>query len=381
MIALLLCLLPSTPWAQSSASGSVGGAVIGDDAAAVASAELDSVVSENLALGIALRLRMVDGGPLASDWDELSDVGRVLRYLVWKRSLADSVSFSLAAGHLGNVRLGHGSLALGYASGLDFDRGRAGAELRAVIGDGTGHIFIDDLTRGEIVGGRFASAVTSSEALVLGVTAAHDRIAAITLVGVDAEVVGSREWFVGALYSDLAAAIGIGAGVHLGARIEAARDEAHGIEVRGEVRFSSSGYVPGWISPMYLRDRDQLGDHMDAPTLAEHARAKTGGGGSWLGQIRGRTALGNAEATLATRPGLPWQASGRFGLPSYRAIQLAAWMVFEKDGAAALACELRITLPRSLFLRGELARQYTRLDERWTPQWLAGASLGAVLGE
>ena len=358
------------------------------------------------AVGVGGRARwLAVGGFRDEEWDEPSEKARVLRYGLVRWAAPDrSGEVSAAVGELGGVTLGHGTLMDGYASGLDVDHGHVGVELRAAGGPLAGELVLDDVVAPRIAGARVA--IEREQGVVAGVSAAADR-AAPTAMGdggasfaaaaVDLELRartdddGAR----GALYGDLVGLGGLGGGVHLGVRGDARATGDVRVGARAEARAGTGGYVAGWFGPLYERDRREL----DAPGTARAGQLDAARGGE-VGGLGAAGALtlevpdaATGAASYAVRPGLSDVASVRIAAPYRAGVQAALWSaaLVERLGeteALALALELRVRLPRGLFLRGEAARLYqsepaSEMDgaERMRALWTAQIAVGHAVGD
>jgi hypothetical protein len=419
---------------EASASGSLGAGMFGTGAAASAELGVD-VSGEQYALGIGGRLRWVaDEGVRTRDWDEPSEWATLVRYLMYTRAPADpdgdsaggGVGVAAVMGQLGGVSLGHGALIQGYTTGLDVDHARLGAQMRVARGSLGLEGLIDDVIAPRVAGVRGSwQHEARNHALSAGVSTAADFTAPRTvtaagmpmpmpramienaflpMVAVDGSVGlyrqspgdspgpdGQRR-IAGTLHAELAAISTVAAGLHLGLTLEAGLGRAR-LWGHGAVSVGTAGYVPGWVGPMYERDRVQLGE---APGAASQLDRATAGG---LGDIHlgGRIAAGGrhehwgeVELAYAQRPGLPDLATARLAAPYFRDVQGALWGAVEtgettRGQARVLALELRARLPRGLFITAEAARLYRAADDMTAPPgalapwWLATLALGATI--
>lgn len=412
---LLGLTAPATVSAQeASASGSLGAGMFGSEAAAAAELGVD-LSGERYALGIGGRLRWVaDEGVRTRDWDEPSEWATLVRYLMYARAPEDGgVGVAAAMGPLGSVSLGHGALIQGYTTGLDVDHRGLGAQLRVAHGGLGVEGLIDDVIAPRVTGVRGSwQRQARRHTLAAGVSVAADLAAPRTVAGPGAPMPGVARAFLpmvavdgsaglhhrlpgdggadgtrriaGTLHAELAAISTVAAGLHLGLGLDLALGEAR-LWARGALSVGTDGYVPGWVGPLYERDRVQLGETPGAASQLDRARA----GG--LGHVGSRLAagarhelLGELELAYAQRPGLPDLATTRLAAPYFRDLQAALWAAVETGGQArVLALELRARLPRGLFATAEVARLYRAADEMTAPPgalapwWLATVAVGA----
>jgi hypothetical protein len=430
---------------QASASGSLGAGMFGSDAAASAELGVD-VAGERWALGIGGRLRWVaDEGVRTRDWDEPSEWATLVRYLMYTRAPAgpddnrdgDGVGVAAVMGQLGGVSLGHGALIQGYTTGLDVDHRGLGAQVRVARGSLGFEGLIDDVIAPRVAGVRGSwQHEAQHHALAAGVSAAADFTAprTVTAAGMPVPTImpmtkidsaflpmaaldgsaglydhspghspgqspgasadGARR-IAGTLHAELAAISTIAAGLHLGLTLEAGLGATR-LWGHGAVSVGTAGYVPGWVGPLYERDRVQLGE---APGSASQLDRATAGG---LGHVGSRVAAGGrhelwgeVELQYAQRPGLPGLATARLAAPYFRDVQGALWGAMETGEpgqtgepggpARVLALELRARLPRGLFVTAEAARLYRAADGMAAPPgalapwWLATLALGASI--
>jgi hypothetical protein len=394
------------------ASGSVGAGMFGDAPASTVEVGLD-LAGRHHAVGLGAEARwLADGGFRGEDWDEASEWARLVRYAILRwpsrgddrdadgahpasRPADREPAFSAALGELGGVTLGHGSLIDGFAGGLDVDHGRVGAQVAAALGRCSAELLVDDVIAPRIAGARVAM---RSRRAVTGVSLAGDR---------DAPAMGGRETAGGiALDGELGAASGAGrargalhadlvhlpaagaSGLHLGARGALRLTDPLRVGARVELRAGTDTYLPGWIGPLYERDRRELAAADGSMTGGQLDAARAGGvgGASGAGQLDIELAhLATASLGYAGRPGVSDLLTARLAAPHRSAAQAAFWAAAGvRDGgseAMALAVELRVRLPGRLFVRGEAARLYRLIDGSYRPIWLAQIALGSVLGE
>jgi len=376
------------------ASGSLGAGVFDGQAASSLEIGLD-LAGAGYAVGFGAGARwLAEDGFRGEEWDEASEWARLLRYALYRWPSEEEAAVSAALGELGGATLGHGALIDGYAGGLDVDHGRTGAQLGAALGRFGGELLIDDVVAPRIAGARLA--MRTGRRLVLGASVAGDRAAPATDgdrtaggVALDAELGAGSGERRGALYADLVHLVEPGAsGAHAGARGQLTTG-ALLIGGRIELRAGSDRYLPGWIGPLYERDRRELASADGTMTGGQLEAARAGGLGG-LGtaaQIEVEVIdAGSAAVGYAGRPGVSDLVSARLSAPHWRALQTGFWAAAEiEEGEAeamAMALELRVRLPGRMFVRGEAARLY-REDPTgaYQPIWLAQIALGSVVGE
>jgi hypothetical protein len=370
------------------ASGSLGAGHFGPQPAATAEIGLD-LAGTGWALGLGARGRwLADGGFRGEEWDELSEQARVIRYgnLEWA---GGDAAVSAALGELGLASLGHGSIIDGYSSGLDVDHGHLGAQARARSGRVTGELLVDDLVAPRIAGSRVA--VAARDDLLVAASLAGDRVAplmdggsdVVAAAGLDGELSAGGERTRGAIHADLVGIVGLGAGVHLGGSGSTLVTDQIRIGARAELRAGSRHYLPGWVGPLYERDRREMiaADGMERGQL-EAARfgglAGFGGAGRLTVEAEG---VLTGEVGYAARRGVADVATLRLLAPFQSPVQAGVWMAAEGTEALALALEVRWRLPNRLFLRGDAARLYQDTSGSLGAIWVAQLALGAVLGE
>jgi len=388
-LALLLCAPTGASAQEASAAGSLGIGMFGHDPATTVDVGLD-VTGDDYAFGLGARLRWLGGsGVRAEDWDQLSEVARLIRYLHLDRD--EPVQFSLAMGELGGVALGHGTIIGGYASGLDVDHGHLGAQLRGVWRDLGFEAVIDDVVAPRIIGtrasyrlgaariGAQAAVDVSAPEMTPAMTLDMSKSSVVPIVGLDAEAGGvtDDDRLAGSLYADLIGELRTGAGLHLGAGgTVALGDSGARLGLRAEGRLGTGGYIPVWIGPLYERTRGER---------LQRARAGGLGGAGGMVELSARAdEVGTAAVSWATRPGLPDLVTAGLRAPYFRGVQAALWAAAELSGpdrAHGLSMEARVRLPRSMFAVLEGARLYRRRDAVFERIWIATASIGAVLGE
>jgi hypothetical protein len=387
--------------ARATASGSLGAGTFGDQVASSVELGLD-VAGDGYALGVGATARWLAGdGFRHQDWDDASEWAGIVRYALYRwdggddGDAGDGSAVSAAVGELGGVTLGHGSLMDGFAGGLDADHGRVGAQVSGAAGRVAGELVVDDVVAPRIAGARVAVRAGPS---VLGASLAGDRGApsagASETAGgfaVDAELgAGSPDDDTrGALYADLVRLVGAGAsGAHVGARGQLALSSRLLVGGRAELRAGSDRYLPGWIGPLYERDRRELAS-ADGTIRGQLDAARAGGlaGLGTAAQLEVEVVdVASAALGYSGRAGLGDLFTARLSAPYRTRVQAALWAAASRRAGAteamALAAELRVRLSGRLFLRGEAARLYREGESgMMEPVWMAQAALGAVLGE
>ena len=379
---------------RATASGSLGAGTFAGEAASSVELGVD-VAGDGYAIGVGASARWLAGdGFRDQDWDEASEWAGLVRYALYRWDDGDdSGAVSAALGELGGVTLGHGSLMDGFAGGLDADHGRVGAQLSAAAGRVAGELVVDDVVAPRIAGARVA--VRTGPA-VLGASVAGDRLAPSAAesetaggFAVDAELgAGDADDTRGALHADLVRLTAGASGAHVGARGQLALSSRLLVGARAELRAGSDRYLPGWIGPLYERDRREL---VSADgTVRSQLEAARAGGMAGLGaaaQLEVEVVdVASASLGYSGRAGLGDLFTARLSAPYRARVQAALWAAASRRAGAteamALAAEVRVRLSGRLFLRGEAARLYREADSgMFEPMWMAQGSLGAVLGE
>ncbi|HUH03995.1 MAG TPA: hypothetical protein VML75_18490, partial [Kofleriaceae bacterium] len=150
---VLVVSAPATARGQdASASGSLGVGMFGSDPATTIDVGLDAA-GEGYAIGLGARLRYLAGsGVRTEDWDQASEVARLIRYLQLARD--GEVQVSVAVGELAGLTLGNGVMVDGYSAGLDVDHGHLGVSSRLRWSRYAAEVFADDVIAPRIVGAR-----------------------------------------------------------------------------------------------------------------------------------------------------------------------------------------------------------------------------------
>ncbi len=382
---------------RATASGSLGAGAFGGQAASSVELGLD-MAGAGYAIGVGATARWVAGdGFRDQDWDEASEWAGVIRYALyrWSDESGDGAAVSAALGELGGVTLGHGSLMDGFAGGLDADHGRVGAQVSAAAGRVAGELVMDDVVAPRIAGARVA--VRAGPA-VLGASLAGDRAAPSAAasetaggLAVDAELGAGDpgDDTRGALYADLVRLVGADAsGAHVGARGQIALSPRLLVGGRAELRAGSDRYIPGWVGPLYERDRRALVS-ADGAMSGQLDAARAGGlaGLGTAAQLEVEVVdVASAALGYSGRAGLGNLFTARLSAPYRTRVQVALWAAASRrDGATeamALAAELRVRLSGRLFLRGEAARLYREVEGGMLePMWMGQAAVGCVIGE
>lgn len=385
------------PATVTTASAALGAGVFDRDPAGAVDLGLD-VAGRSFTLGVGARLRFVAGeGLRRREWDETSERVAILRYATYQRLSPDArVRVAAAAGELSGVTVGRGALVDGYGSGLHVDHRHLGAQLRLQVDRVGAEVFVDDLVAPRIFAGRGELPVdeywrVGGELAMDRVAPTMDGTAALTLASVDATYTrhtrDGRHW--AQLYGAGVAVLGEAAGLHVGALGSARAGERGRVWFRNELRLGTRHYVPGWIGPLYERDREVFRDSVgvESAGLLEAARMSDLSGIGGLTEIGVEVErLGTAQAGYAWRRGISDLLTARLALPSWHSVQAGLWSAAElrarETEAYAVGGELRARLPRQLFARFELARQFRDGAEgELVPVWSALAALGGVFGE
>lgn len=387
------------------ASGAIGAGVFDRQATTAVDVGVD-VAGRDYALGVGARLRfLLTDGFRAEDWDERSEWANIVRYVNHVRDHG-SLAVAIAVGELGGVRLGHGAVLDGYASGLDIDHRHLGGQVRLAGARFGAEAMVDDLVAPRIIGAHgYWQRGPATRALMVGASLVADISAPTraTMAGQQVLPLASLDgrWQLatddgrlsGALYGNLAAMGAEAAGVHAGLE---ARILGFGASfaLRGELRLGSDGYIPGYIGPLYELKRQPLrmepggpmpgADGMPVDSQLDIARRGGLGGLGGVAELRAHApGLGEVSAYYARRAGLADLLVARIGAPYLRDIQVAAWLAAEVGAGAedwVLASEVRVRLNRRFFTRAEGARMYRRQDGVPEPMWMVSASFGATLG-
>jgi hypothetical protein len=403
LVALVVAPLPAGAEAPADrqvaavASVAIGAGILGGDAASAVDVGID-LAGAGYALGLGGRLHVTAGDGLRTeDWDELSEVLGIIRYALYERRGAEGeLELSAAAGELGDVRHGHGTVMAGYASGLFLDHGRFGAQVRAAHDSMAAEVMIDDLALPRILGLRAAADVSSRARLGVSFSSdlrapAQGGEAAIGIAAADLELRSylRERRYMGKLYLDGASAAGLGAGLHAGLGGRAELGEAGVLlSARAELRLSSGGYIPGYFGPLYERDRRVLDAGGEAlASQLDVARRGGLGGASGLGELRlewpGAVA---GSIGYAARPGLADHLLLKMHAPYLDRVQAGLWAALAAGSGpgrgAALAAEVRARVRDPLVVSLDVARLYhDRPGAAPAPVWSAIASVGAVFGE
>ena len=366
-------------------SGSVGAGMFGADPAGSVDLGVD-VAGDDYAFGVGGRVRWIgESGVRTEDWDDASEIATLIRYGVYRRSSDDGTGVSAAAGQLGGATVGHGAVFDGYTTGLEVDARRLGLSARAAGSTLSGELLVDDVVTPRVAGARGAVAVGGG--LSAGLTGAIDGAVpdgmderVVPIVAMDVALGGktSDDIARGDVYLELAAIVGTGAGLHTGTRGQLSlHDGAVVVGGRLEGRAHTRGYVPGWFGPLYEIER-------------RLAIGRIGDSGAGLGAAAGISVelpgVVSISASYDRRAGLADQVVVRASAPHFVRVQLGLWAAANLDtlagrNIAAGAAELRVRLPRRMFVGADAARLYRDDDTGLAAIWVATAWVGAVLGE
>lgn len=375
IVGLLMLLAPARARAQSaSASGSMGVGAFDARLATVFDLGFD-VAGPSYALGFGARMRVVDNEFRRADWDEPSELARILRYLIYQRE--EDVQVTAVAGELGGARIGHGSVWSGFTSGVEIDHGHLGAHVRLGRGRLGVEAAVDDVVAPRLVGARVGWELLDSLGVAVSASAdlsapSMDGSAALPFVGLDLDYQVQSGRLGLRAYWDLVAVIGLAAGAHLGVEASLESEPAR-VTLGVEGRSGTASYFPGWFGPLYAAHRPQRLD-----------RARRGMMRGLGHQLRGAVKLhgfGEASVSYAERAGLPALWVGRLSLPHTSVVQAAGWAALEPRGAKAAAFEARVPVRGNLFVGGDVARLYRHEMSMPVPVWVVTASVGGVLGE
>jgi hypothetical protein len=379
-----------------SAAGSLGVGMFGQAPSTTFDVGID-LSGEHYAVGVGARLRLLAGEGLRDeDWDEKSELARIIRYAVYRLEPEDdddATRLSVATGELGGATLGEGILIDGYATGVDADHGRLGAQLRF---ERQGHGvegLVDDVIAPRIAGARtyvdLAGRYRVGASLVADFSAPRmgDDVW-LSLASADASVFGHRgKHASGRFYAAIAGAFGLAVGGHLGADGELGNEDVRA-GARLEVRAGSDNYLPDWVGPLYERDRRQVRDARGNMVGSQLDLAEAGGlaGFGIEGQLRlSLREVGELSGTYSIRKGAADLMVGRLLVPFFVDFQAGAWAAAELTDrgldAFALAAEVRAKLPHGLFVTLEASRLYRDDEGAYVPLWVASAAVGGVIGE
>jgi hypothetical protein len=386
---------------EASGAGWLGVGTFGPHLATTVDAGVD-VAGESYAVGVGARLRYLAGeGFRGEDWDDASEILGLLRYALYRRAGDDGdddrrLQVAAAAGELGGVVLGHGTVVDGYATGLDVDHRRVGAQARVDGGPFGFEALVDDVTAPRVVATR--AQWVHRERLRFGFSAVGDLSAPgdasspeptatggsreiLPILAADAEyLLESRDGSVtGRGYADVVSVVGLASGAHLGGAGSAVVGRARTrVSARGELRLGSDGYFPGWVGPLY--------DLTRARRLAE-ARAGGMAGLGILGEVGVEVPrAGDGRVSYASRPGTSDLVTARVAMPHFRGVQGALWGALEVGGdgnaPAVMALEVRALVRPKMFVVVEAAHLYrTSAEGAQVPIWIATTALGGVIGE
>jgi hypothetical protein len=329
-------------------------------------------------LGVPLRLRVVDHAPsqrgsdvggwlVRDDWDELSDLGQVLRLV---RIGDEGGALVLRAGPLEATSLGRGHLVSRYEGRLNERYHPSGAQLRAAAGPLALEAMVSDVFAGRIVAGelaldvgRLAARSGLEDRMHLAVSAAHDVVRttpAVTLAFVDGDLALAKG-------EDAQLFLHAGAGARLGASgagalagLTAQWDVgAVRLGAKLQARRQGGGFAVGFFGPAYELARfSAVG--MSGPPLAQWVRPPHTSG---YGELALEVAAFGADRVQLTAAA---EAFGARGL--------------EADAAlGVLLLEERLAVSARALVRGVGLAPWTHLraEARW--RWTAGLyGLGSV---
>ena len=265
-----------------------------------------------------LNLRTVDEDPQndgvvrREDWDEPSEWFRILRFVEMGHPRKGPIYARY--GELVAGTVGHGTIIDAYYNSIDLDHYQGGLAFRLDLGPFGGELIADNLADPSLLGTRLfarpfriaTGATGLLGRLTTGVSIVTDLFAptraildddkvqeisdvgipqatreGTTLVGFDIELplLDSDELVV-MPYLDLNSHIGAGAGTHLGVLNLWEPSPSFRMSIRLEGRLLGTGYLPGYVSPLYEVERFRYRNGV--PKLAyarsDEADAFNGGG-------------------------------------------------------------------------------------------------------
>lgn len=410
-VGLLVALCAPAPAASQDAQGwRVGGetgtAVLGDGALAhltlwLSAAHQLGSVQHSLAVSAPLRLMVRDPDPpprercqapalRCEDWDDRGEWTRVLRH--WR--LADSEGeWSVQAGELSGVSLGHGSLVQRYVNGLRMDRYRTGAS-----GHWRGERVAAEALWGDVVSPHTGAArlavqpgrLTGLGALTLAAQGAWDvgmeratrsgkADRSRMRLGLDAEVglwqQGSQKL---AWYADWAVAFAGGGGLHTGLLWHSAAKRATHVQLQAEARLLRGAYRPALLDATWEIDRlDGGGRPLGVSGFWSGAMASADVAVPGVVRVVGQVDWGqhNGVGVLAWLTTEAWR-----GL----ALRLHAGQRWVQRGAQVgdldrlyLATQARFAVSGPWFASATVARRWLDLVGGTAPVWEARLSAGA----
>jgi len=148
-----------------------------------------------LGLQVPVSIRLLDEEPedddvlRTEDWDELTDMARIVRFLELNLG-DDDWGLRTRIGALEGESIGHGTILAGYFNSVDRDHYQGGVALRAGFGFGGAELMIDNILAPEIIGSRIflrpAAWFTDADwakKLVFGVSYVTDSQAPVALQG------------------------------------------------------------------------------------------------------------------------------------------------------------------------------------------------------
>ncbi len=336
-----------------------------------------------------------DGALRAADWDEVSDLGRVLASLAAEEPQG---RWGVRAGALAYERLGHGTLVSDYVSTLDPDHWHTGA--RAYV---RGEAFELDALVGEILAPQVMALrgalrplvwVGGGTAWTVGTSVAADFAApggTAAFVGVDSDAVLLREPAFGlAPYLDLNLRVGGAsagaAGLHGGVLVDLAIARRVDVALKLEGRWMAAGYLPEYFDTYYVLERSGYPLGGTRPKALVQLPAGWGlrgeisieGEGAWLAALSadGRP-VGPAHLGLYLAVPLPAGLVLRAAL-AHRGFA-GARAFFENRGWIGSA-ELRFDGGGPLYATGRVARIWTDGAAGRRTLWDVGLSVGLRTG-
>jgi hypothetical protein len=379
-IVVALCALSGTAHADGEvaavwgAAAGVGAGMSGIEPVSALEARGD-LAWDGGAVGVGARLRVVGDQFAAADWDEAADWLGVIRYVV-VRNRADREAarlatasgrtrIAVAAGGLGDLRIGAATVVDGLDAGILADRRPTGLHVRSGLRGAIAEVIASDPARVGVV----AAAAEAPVGPVVALAAAAVDPRAPTMAGaapLGAVAIGiGRDRWTARGHGRVAVDLGWEPGLGVGAAVVASGEARAGDRIVGRGRAELGAGTAGWIAapfgPLYLRLRERAA--MDA-SLVDVARAgRLGGAGGAIALSVEADDVGAASASLRHRPGLGAEVAARAALPAAAVVQAAvetAWM--PAQAALVVGAEARAELGRGLWSGLEVARQYRTGD-------------------
>lgn len=369
-----------------------------------------------LGLHAPLNLRVIDEAPdddgvvRKEDWDEPSEWFRVIRFVeVGERNRGPLYA---RYGELVSADIGHATIVHAYHNTIDPDHYQAGLRARVDLGPYGAELLLDNLVDPEIWGTRlfarpFRIAGSQQQLLrrlAVGLSVIGDASAPAALrrdggnriivddkrvidarrdntafLGVDLEaVVLDRDEIVVLPYLDFNSHLGVGSGLHLGVHNLWTPAQAFRLSMRLEYRLLGSGYLPGYVSAAYEKERfdyarDATGAQLTKLAYARSDLAATTEHG-FFGEL-GATILETllirgayegsgraADDSLWLQAALPWVGPVKLQATWLKRNAHSFESLFEPDGAlAAIEAHVRVFGPLAVW--GLYTREWRVRDD------------------